>query len=179
MLSAPASSFMACLSNLLPHLDGCPHGAIDGGPLPVPLGLTSSISNFTASASTIPTPTYSMLSFTDAGAPHYHVVYSSAIFAVPPLHRAHPGATSSASVYKHLYPDDILSMMYVKRAFYRTEILALTYVIVDEPVGRRTHSMFGTIVKPARTICLLDQSVTSTTDGPHLRSNREVASCNT
>ena len=63
MLSAPASSFMACLSNLLPHLDGCPHGAIDGGPLPVPLGLTSSISNFTASASTIPTPTYSMLSF--------------------------------------------------------------------------------------------------------------------
>ena len=83
------------------------------------------------------------------------------------------------SVYKHLYPDDTPAMTYVKRASYRTETLALTYEIVDEPVGRWTHSMFGTIVKPARMICLLNQSPISTTDRPHLRSGGEVASCHT
>ena len=88
-----------------------------------------------------------MLGFTDAEAPRYHVAFSLATFDVPPLPRAHPGTVTifSASVYKHLFPDDILSMTYVKRASYRTETLALIYVIVDEPVGRWTNSMFGTI----------------------------------
>ena len=44
VLSAPASSSMACLPNLLSHLNGRPHGANDGGPLPVPPGPISSIS---------------------------------------------------------------------------------------------------------------------------------------
>ena len=86
-----------------------------------------------------------MLSFADAEAPRYHVAYSLATFDVPPL----PGSPRHylfGEHVQHLYPDDTLSMTYVKRS-YRTETLALTYVIVDEPVGRWTYSMFGTIVK--------------------------------
>ena len=137
---------MACLPNLLSHVDGRSRGANDGGPLPVPPGPISSISRPQRRPSLCPMLTNIMLSFADAEAPRYHVAYSLATFDVPPLPRAHPGTIFSASMYKHLYPDDTLSMTYVKRS-YRTETLALTYVIVDEPVGRWTYSMFGTIVK--------------------------------